>query len=462
MAAAGAQPSAPGHLGAHVVQFYESESFLVDSVGSFIAAGLLAGEAAIVIATPEHGAGFDHALAAAGVDVGLARREGRYVSLDAEATLAQFAIGDDVDRDRFLGLLGDAIDRLAAGGRPVRAFGEMVALLWERGAVPAAIRLEELWNELAETRSFSLLCGYPISSSADPAEAERFADVCARHSSVIPAESYTGLSEEDRLRHVSLLQHRTATERGRREQLEREQLGLEEALERLRELDRLRNEFVAMVVHDIRTPNAVVTGFLSLLQENWAQLPAERIDELLSRAMESTSHISGLVNDMLTAARIDSGEFSFRLAAFDLAEVVYRTVGPARDTNPTTRFEISVPADLPSAYGDADRQHQILNNLLSNAVKFSPPGTTVKVAVEQREDLLVVSVHDEGPGISAQDRGKLFRRFSRLETRSHAKGTGLGLFISKALVEGQGGTIWLDSSPGHGSTFTYTIPVARR
>lgn len=463
VAAAGTPPRVPADREcAHIVQFYESDDFLIGSVRDFLHPALQAGEAAVLISTPEHLAGFEETVSGLGPELDAARAEGRFISLDAEQTLASFMVDGNPDRDRFFSVVGAVLDRASDGGRTVRAFGEMVALLWERGAVPAAIRLEELWNEIAQTRPFTLLCAYPVGASADPASADRFAEVCERHTNVVPAESYTGLPEEIRLQHVSLLQQRTASERNRREDLERSQRELEDALQKLKDLDRMRNEFVAMVVHDIRTPNAVVTGFLSLLRENWAQLPRERIDELLSRAMESTSHISGLVADMLTAARIDSGEFTFKLAPFDLAEVVYRTVGPTRDTNPEMSFEVSLAPDLPRAFGDIDRQQRILNNLLSNAVKFSPAGTTVTITVARRGEELTVSVADEGPGISSTDQKKLFRRFSRLEGRSHAKGTGLGLFISKALVEGQGGTISVDSARGRGSTFMYTVPIADR
>lgn len=444
----------------HVVQFYESDSFLADSVGGFIAPGITAGEPAVLICTPDHLALFEEVIEHAGVDLGAAKAAGLYVGLDAQQTLDSFMVGGTPDRERFFSVIGDVLDECSAAGRPVRAFGEMVAVLWEQGAVPAAIRLEELWNEIAETRSFTLLCAYPVAGSTDIETAERFSDVCERHTHVVPAESYTALSDEERLRQVSLMQQRTATEQKRREQLELNHMELEEAMDKLMDLDRVRNEFIAMVVHDIRTPNAVVTGFLSLLRDNWPQLPPERIDELLARAMENTSHISNLVTDMLTAARIDSGEFTYKMGAFDLAEVIYRTIGPARDTNPGMVFEVALPSELPSAYGDLDRQQQILNNLLSNAVKFSPQGTTVTVSVERRPDMLAVSVSDQGPGISSTDQRKLFQRFSRLESSSHAKGTGLGLFISKALAEGQGGTISVDSKPGKGSTFTYTVPVA--
>ena len=444
----------------HVVQFYESDSFLADSVGGFIAPGIAAGEAAVLICTPDHLARFEETIESAGVNLAAAKAAGLYLGLDAQQTLDSFMVDGTPDPERFFSVVGGVLDGCSTGGRAVRAFGEMVALLWEQGAVPAAIRLEELWNEIAETRSFTLLCAYPVAGATDIETAERFSDVCERHTHVVPGESYSALGDDDRLRQVSLMQHRTATEQKRREQLERNQMELEEAMEKLKDLDRIRNEFIAMVVHDIRTPNAVVTGFLTLLRENWPQLPPERIDELLARAMENTSHISSLVTDMLTAARIDSGEFTYTLGTFDLAEVIYRTIGPARDTNPAMLFEVSLPSDLPSAYGDVDRQQQILNNLLSNAVKFSPQGTTVTVSVERRADVLAVSVSDQGPGISPSDQKKLFQRFARLESRSHAKGTGLGLFICKALVEGQGGTISLKSAAGRGSTFTYTIPTA--
>jgi len=221
---------------------------------------------------------------------------------------------------------------------------------------------------------------------------------------------------------------------------------------------------VAMVVHDIRTPNAVVGAFLEILRKDWETLDHERIVDLLTRAISNTAHVTRLVDDILTASRLESGDFSYDLKPFDIAEIIYRAVGSARAANDSMRFEVSVPDGLPPALGDGARQLQILQNLLSNAAKFSASTSSVSIAVRREGYHLRIDVEDEGLGVSNADQARLFNRFSRIESRIEpkTKGTGLGLYITKALVEGQGGTISVTSEPGVGSTFSYTVPTVRR
>ena len=146
----------------HVVQFYESDVFLIDSVSRFVGGALTAREGSLVIATEDHRQAIHKKLVACGIDVAEAVANGRFVMLDAAETLATFMIDGAPDPHRFAEFIGNVVARVAEGGKRVRAFGEMVALLWAKGNRSAAIRLEELWNELAKTHRFALLCGYPI------------------------------------------------------------------------------------------------------------------------------------------------------------------------------------------------------------------------------------------------------------------------------------------------------------
>src|SRR5687768_4544572 len=178
----------------HVVQFYESDDFLADSVASFFAAALRSGEACVLIATPAHRAAVEAALASAGgCDLFAARARGQYVALDAAETLALFMVDGMPDPQRMFELV-DTLMRDAAQGRPgMRAFGEMVALLWAAGNRAAALRLEELWNELQKRHKFTLFCAYPMNGfAADENDDEPgLGHVCRTHSRVIPAESYS-------------------------------------------------------------------------------------------------------------------------------------------------------------------------------------------------------------------------------------------------------------------------------
>ena len=174
----------------HVVQFYERSPYLVERVSAFIAPGLSAGEAAIVIATPEHRGLIETALQARGIDVAALRKQGSYVDLDAAETMSLFMVDGRPDRSRFVRVIGGAITeaRPKAQFPIVRAFGEMVALLWAQGRQDAAIDLEELWNELLGHHPFSLMCGYPIDGLGEP-DSPTVRQMLASHTKAHPWES---------------------------------------------------------------------------------------------------------------------------------------------------------------------------------------------------------------------------------------------------------------------------------
>jgi signal transduction histidine kinase/CheY-like chemotaxis protein len=193
----------------HFVQFYETDAFLLDSLSGYIGTGLSTGDACIVVANGAHRLGLEEKLQASGLDVAAARARGQYVSLDAAETLSKLMVDGQPEPGRFADIVGGIITRAAEGGRRVRIFGEMVALLWAEGSYDAAIRLEELWNGLGQTYSFLLFCAYPMNGFDGEALAEPLGHVCAGHSRVIPAESYTALADADtRLRAITLLQQK--------------------------------------------------------------------------------------------------------------------------------------------------------------------------------------------------------------------------------------------------------------
>jgi MEDS: MEthanogen/methylotroph, DcmR Sensory domain len=197
----------------HSVQFYETETFLTRSVAEFIAGSLEKNEGAIVVATQEHRAAIDELLGSAGIDVEAMRNGGSYITLDAAQTLETFMKDASPDVDLFKEIVGGVIERAASGGKLVRIFGEMVALLWAEGNVPAAISLEEMWDELGETYDFSLLCAYPMQGFNEEDGAAGFYEICARHSSVIPTESYVSLPNADqRLRAITFLQQKASSD----------------------------------------------------------------------------------------------------------------------------------------------------------------------------------------------------------------------------------------------------------
>lgn len=169
----------------HVVQFYESDHELIETVAAYVVEAVSSGEVAIVVATPDHTLAFTAALEAAGVDAGRAIEDGSLVTLDAAETLDRFLVDGKPDPERFDAVIGGLVRRTAADGRRVRAYGEMVALLWDAGHVTAAIELEELWNGLRRDLPFSLLCGYRASSVAGDDHAEARHQVCHLHSQIV-------------------------------------------------------------------------------------------------------------------------------------------------------------------------------------------------------------------------------------------------------------------------------------
>jgi PAS domain S-box-containing protein len=196
----------------HFVQFCETDAFLIHSVSAFIGAGLRAGDACIVLATKPHRESLEERLQGDGLEVAAARVRGQYVSIDAVATLSQFMVDGSPEPGRFAEVVGSMIARAANGRRRVRIFGELVALLWADGNRAAAIRLEELWNDLGKTHAFSLFCAYPMHRFGGEVYEREFAEICRQHSRVIPAESYHALaSPDERLRAITLLQQKASS-----------------------------------------------------------------------------------------------------------------------------------------------------------------------------------------------------------------------------------------------------------
>lgn len=195
----------------HLVEFYETEEFLVETVTGFVGPALDDGDAAIVVATAAHRRSFDAALVDSGLDVGALSAAGRYLTLDAAGLLATFMVDGAPDGGRFRDTIGAAITQAAAGGRRVWIYGEMVALLWDAGDVASAIVLEDLWNDLAASHRFALLCAYPMSAFQSEESEAGFRRICDQHTTVIPSESYSHMESTDgQRRAVARLQQEMA------------------------------------------------------------------------------------------------------------------------------------------------------------------------------------------------------------------------------------------------------------
>jgi PAS domain S-box-containing protein len=234
------------------------------------------------------------------------------------------------------------------------------------------------------------------------------------------------------------------------------------AINRLQRLDALKNEFLALITHDIRTPLAVIAGFATTLRDRWPDLPEGVKLESLDAILRNGRNLSRLVEEGLELALIEANELRYQFAPFDLAGEVRSTVKDFGVRDGAERFHVAIDERLPLAFGDQQRHWQVITNLVSNAVKFSQPTDPIDVLVTRRGPMLQITVRDHGPGIAAEDRPKLFQKYSRFgaAVERDVRGNGLGLFISKSLVEAQGGRIWLETVYREGAAFVYTIPIA--
>jgi two-component system, sensor histidine kinase and response regulator len=230
--------------------------------------------------------------------------------------------------------------------------------------------------------------------------------------------------------------------------------------ERLRELDRLKDEFVALVSHELRTPLTSIIGYIQLLRDERASgLDTDHFAEVIERNAE---RLLRLVGDLLFLSQMQSGQLVLDLRDTDLAGLAVEAVEEARPHAQRRHIVLDLSAGfVPRVAVDPTRIAQLLGNLISNAVKFTPEGGKVGVTLTVEGGEAVLSVADTGIGIRAADRERIFERFFRTEaaTRRVIPGSGLGLTISQAIVEAHGGTITVRSDEAHGSTFTVRLPM---
>ncbi len=454
----------------HFVQFYDEDVFLLDAVSRFIGTALGSGGAAIVIATSAHRDGLSRALTDRGLDVGTIGACGRYITLDAAATLSEFLIDGWPDEARFMQILGGAVERAAAAAdrdRPVRAFGEMVALLCADGRREAAIRVEELWNELAQQRRFSLFCAYPMNAFGSEAEGASFVRICAVHTQVIPAESYTALSTADeRLRTVSRLQQKaraleTETIERKKAQgaLSRKEQQLEEKLAQLAEIDRRKDEFIAILGHELRNPLSAVQNAIAA-----ARLDPSRRERALDIAHRQTAQLERLVDDLLEVARMTQGRLTLQMARVSLADIITRAVDATRWLVEARghALVIRLPSDRITLDVDPARIEQVVANLLTNAAKFTEPGGRIEVLGERDGEEAVVRVRDTGSGIAPDMLPLVFDMFAQGQrTLDRAQGgLGIGLTVVRRVIELHGGRVEARSEGvGKGAEFVIWLPA---
>jgi PAS domain S-box-containing protein len=233
-----------------------------------------------------------------------------------------------------------------------------------------------------------------------------------------------------------------------------------QAEEKLRKIEQMKSEFLSNVSHELRTPLQSISGFTKLILTG--KVPdASTQQEFLQIIERESLHLNNLINDLLDMSRLESGRFQINKRLLPIRDTIVDAVKSfyslAREKN--IALSEDIPEELPEIEADGERLRQVVINLLSNAIKFSNPGGKVNIKVEHGNKELLIRVTDQGIGIPEEAMPRLFERFYQSEDKLAKGGTGLGLYISKQVVEAHGGHIQVESQAGKGSTFSFTLPL---
>lgn len=237
-------------------------------------------------------------------------------------------------------------------------------------------------------------------------------------------------------------------------------------LTRYREEEALQKTFISVVSHELKTPVSIIKGYAGTMRHPEAHWSPEVLDESLNVIEEEADNLNNLIDNLLEASRLQAGTFTLEVSDEvslpRLAESVARRFASQSDTHAIT---VDYPDDFPTIIGDERRLTQVLNNLVSNAIKYSPDGGPIVISGAVHPDYVTTSVRDTGIGIPARDQNRIFQKFSRLDNALSRKteGTGLGLYLSKAIIEAHGGRIWFQNNSDRnadapGATFTFSLP----
>jgi signal transduction histidine kinase len=477
-------PSAVSGRAGHIVRFFDDDRVLHEEVARYLGEGVRARQPLVVIAREKNREAILARLAAQ-FDVRRLRRMGRLELHDVHETLAGFMVDGRPDPVRFTRTVG-AILRRSRRGRDtvtVRMYGEMVDALAQEGHHEAAIRLEELWNEIAAAGPLALLCGYSVGSCGDASHRQAFERVCLQHADVIPAESYSRADEESDHREIARLQQRARaleTEIDRCRALEvalREALAeraeAEAARERLlareqaarshaERAGRLKEEFLAVLSHELRTPLHAILGWTQILEGRSEDPAVRRGLEVIRR---NTTLQVRMIDDLLDVSRIVTGKLILQTERVDLAELVRSAVDTVSPSAQAKEIELAIELEESgrTVVGDAGRLQQVIWNLLANAIKFTPPRGRVEIRLERAGSEARLSIRDTGQGITKEFLPHVFERFRQEDVsagRLHG-GLGLGLAVVRYLVEAHGGTVNAESAgTGQGATFAVSLPLA--
>lgn len=251
-------------------------------------------------------------------------------------------------------------------------------------------------------------------------------------------------------------------------QLQQNNLELESANRKFRELDRLRSQFLSIATHELRTPLTIIMGYNSMLAESLESRATAEEKELLGESVSACQRLIRMVNSMLDMTQIESGKLRMDFSDTDLCSLINNVVGmfQAEAAKKDIHLGLEIPARMPRLLLDGDRIEQVVINLIGNALKFTGAGGRIDIALRYsgESETVQVAVSDTGIGIAPDDLEVIFDEFAQLQknaSRGNRDGTGLGLAIVKRIVEAHSGATEVESLPGRGSTFTFTLPARR-
>ncbi|MGD2207574.1 MAG: ATP-binding protein [Anaerolineae bacterium] len=232
---------------------------------------------------------------------------------------------------------------------------------------------------------------------------------------------------------------------------------------RFRQAEELKSTFVSVVSHELKTPVALIKGYAETIRREDADWDRETIQESLGVIVEEADRLTQLIDSLLEASRIQAGGLKLEPTDVHLPRLAEKVVEGFRTQTGdagTHIFELDFPSDFPTVWGDPERLREVLSNLVSNAVKYSPDGGTVWVGGRTDQKGVTVYIADQGIGIPPEEQDRIFERFHRVESGLHRRteGTGLGLYLVKAIIEAHGGRVWVESAPGRGSIFMCALP----
>jgi PAS domain S-box-containing protein len=232
---------------------------------------------------------------------------------------------------------------------------------------------------------------------------------------------------------------------------------------KFREAEELKSTFISIISHELRTPVALIKGYVGTLRREDAKWDPEVVRDSLAVIEEESDRLASLIDDLLEASRLQAGALELKRSEVALDELATRMAQRFQTQSEEHSIEVEFEGSLPAIPADENRLMQVLGNLVSNAIKYSPDGGTIKISGRQQKDHIVICVQDQGPGIALEDVPRIFNLFYRSNQAARkTKGAGLGLFLAKAIVEAHGGKIWVDDRIKQGARICFSLPKSQR